>query len=504
MKKIIENRVLKIPGIDLKNTKVLLVGVSKYPEDESIASIPNVKQNIKELKKIFSEKNLVGVPDENIIVSLNENKLEIERKISSVVSSCLNNEYTLIIYYAGHGIISAEDFKLYLTTLNSTKEFLESDSISISRFQEIISKSRAGRKMVIIDACHSGQIHNHMDNLSSKLNIELSKFEGTYVMTSASEDNPSLFPAEDTKQPTYFTGCLIETIKEGINNNKPYCSVKEIYNVVDEKLQNLGNMPKPQQSSFKNADEMILCLNNKFKPITEDEFYWGNALFVNTLEMYVDFIKKFPESKNINNALNKIELLKSNSNFRINADLHEIYNNQLKKTEIKLYNSINFKRIKLSLLGLSIASIFAVLILTNYFDNNNPFSACKIEEHSKMLLKERVAVKIEYDFNSNVEKLMVEAEKLTYEGEVNYNEALNKYYSAIELDSNNQIAKDKIVQLNNLINQKVDEYLSDAEVFMNADYGENEALSLLEKALILKPNDASIIYKLQILKSKIN
>lgn len=493
MKKKIKNSVLKIPSIDVENTLVVLIGVSNYPEDNDITSIPNIKQNIKELKKIFLNSDLIGIPKENILISLNENKLEIERKLAMAANKAKSKNYTLIVYYAGHGIISAEDFKLYLTTLNSTKQFLETDSINISRFQEIISKSRANRKIVIIDACHSGQIHNHMDDLSSKLNIELNKFEGTYVVTSASEDDPSLFPHEDTKSPTYFTGCLIDTIMEGVNNNKPFCSLRDIYNDIEERLDKIGNMPKPQQSSFKNADEMVFCVNNSYNPKSEEDLYWENAVYFHRIDLYQEFIEKFPNSINIERALNLISILEGKN-----------YESTNKISKIEYKKSVNLFSIKSILIGFSIASSIVVSILVkNSVEINSFATANKTNSFSILIENKRNMVNI-FSFDKNVESLLSEAESLVYNGENYYSEALKKYYEVLDFDVNNQLAKDKIIQLNNLINQKVDEYLKNAEVYLNADNGLNEAIIEYEKILVLRPNDASIIYKIEDLKSKIN
>ena len=58
-----------------------------------------------------------------------------------------------------------KDFQLYLTASNTTRKYLETDGVSLKWFAGRIKKSKAGRKVVILDACHSGKIHNTMNNL---------------------------------------------------------------------------------------------------------------------------------------------------------------------------------------------------------------------------------------------------------------------------------------------------------------------------------------------------
>ena len=271
----------EISNINTEKTFVLLIGATMFPNDNSINAIPNITQNIKQLKKVMLDENYLNIPEQNITVSLNDSKLEIERKLLNITRKARNHNYTLLIYYSGHGILSSENFKLYLTTKDSTKEYLESDSINIDRFREIVSNSRASKKVVILDACHSGQIHNTMNDLSSKLNSQLKKFEGTYVMTSASEDEPSLFPHEDTKRPTYFTAKLIDVLKNGIENNKPFFSIGDVYSEIYDCFKTQTGLPLPQQSIFQNANEIIISKNRRYNSVNsnfsaESQFSYKN------------------------------------------------------------------------------------------------------------------------------------------------------------------------------------------------------------------------------------
>ena len=59
-------------AIDHNNTFVLLIGASDFPEDSSITPIPNVRANIKQFKQCLLDPDVIGIPDANIIESLNE------------------------------------------------------------------------------------------------------------------------------------------------------------------------------------------------------------------------------------------------------------------------------------------------------------------------------------------------------------------------------------------------------------------------------------------------
>ena len=288
-------------NFDSNKTKVLLIGVTKFYDDSTIHAIPNVKRNITLLKKAFLSNNVLNITEEDLTVSFNETKTEIERKLIQASRDAENHNYTLLVYYAGHGLISTQDFRLYLTASNTTNDYLETDGINISRFKEIIESSRAGRKIVILDACHSGAIHNALNTVSSQIQSELNKFEGTYVITSASEDNPALYPADNPKLPTYFTGKFIEILEKGIENNNQYISIRDIFEEIENSFRKQGNIPLPQQSAFQNADKIIFAQNNSFTEIIE------NTVIDNINFQPVTFsnLNERPKSKKFN-FLNKI------------------------------------------------------------------------------------------------------------------------------------------------------------------------------------------------------
>ena len=133
-------------AIDHNNTLVLLIGASEFPEDSSITPIPNIQANIKQMRKCLLDPDVIGIPDDNITVSLNESKSQIERKLTDITERTSNNKYTLLIYYSGHGILSSKNYNLYLTTYQTSKKYLESDGIRVEDFKQHIKVSLSRKK----------------------------------------------------------------------------------------------------------------------------------------------------------------------------------------------------------------------------------------------------------------------------------------------------------------------------------------------------------------------
>ncbi len=252
----------KIPDLDYKNFKVILIGVSNYPDERKLKNVPNIKNNIDTLRNVLLDKSIIGIHKKNLFISLNESKVNIEKDLSVFVKQTDEND-TLLIYYSGHGFISPESFDLFLASAQTQLDFIDSTGISIKRFRSIISQSLAKRKIVILDACHSGGVHNHLSDNKSFFNAVLNKFDGEYVISSSSDDEPSLYPVKNKNLLTYFTGEFVDILKSGIENGNPYITMSDIFGKLYNQMKN-KNLPLPQQSNNNNAGDIPISKNILF------------------------------------------------------------------------------------------------------------------------------------------------------------------------------------------------------------------------------------------------
>ncbi|MBN2891248.1 MAG: caspase family protein [Bacteroidales bacterium] len=247
---------VNVPNLDYTKLKVILIGVSKYPDDQ-VSDVPNIKANVNLLKRTLTNSSNFGVPSENIFVSLNKTTNEIINDLTSFVCETENDD-TILVYYSGHGFISDYNSKLYLSTTDSNLDDIESTSISIERFVEIISLSNSNQKIVILDSCYSGHIHNLFNNPESSI-YGLDKSENLYVISSSSGDEPSYYPLNSKNSPTYFTGELIKVLQNGIENGKSYITLNQVYTSVKTSLKN-QDLPSPQRTY--NGNRIVITRNN--------------------------------------------------------------------------------------------------------------------------------------------------------------------------------------------------------------------------------------------------
>jgi hypothetical protein len=87
-------------SIDPTRTQAILIGASEF-EDEKLFSLEGAKNNVLELQRLFTDPEVIGIPDGNIISIVNAlSGDDISHQLDDIVSNKVLD--TLIIYYAGH------------------------------------------------------------------------------------------------------------------------------------------------------------------------------------------------------------------------------------------------------------------------------------------------------------------------------------------------------------------------------------------------------------------
>ena len=221
-------------AIDTDNTYALLIGCSEF--DSSFTAIPPVEGNIVDLVQLLTDKRHIGLPAENVTVAFNKQNTEVEELL--LKTSRKTGIETLIIYYAGHGHRS-DVKKLYLTTKNTKKiddyilGGIDFDFVN----NAVLRSSTARQKIVILDACHSGIATQGNQDLMMGIDVK-----GSYILASSPGDEVSYFQKEQRN--TYFTGVLLDLLKNGLDNSSDMLALEDIYDYTSNRLIQ-KNFPKP-------------------------------------------------------------------------------------------------------------------------------------------------------------------------------------------------------------------------------------------------------------------
>lgn len=182
----------------------------------TIRDAKEIAQAMKELKEIvnptvdfehtamYQEGNNPNVNDVNHPTA--ENVLN---KISEKIND-LENEDTLIIYYAGHGVDFTGDLVLVDENNKTGKKFVNTDEI-LSLFKNMDK----GRAILILDSCYSGKYIPDYPNFGLLNDKEIESYNSRLTVISASSKNDLSYEGSYGKINHihgYFTAHFLEAI----------------------------------------------------------------------------------------------------------------------------------------------------------------------------------------------------------------------------------------------------------------------------------------------------
>ncbi len=332
-------------ALDTENTRVLLIGNSDY--DFSFPPIQPVKGNIEDLYEILTDKRKIGIPQENITICFNKTNTEIEEQL--LIASQHKNLETLFIYFAGHGH-RTDIKKLYLVAKN-TKKISDHiiGGIDFDFIKNVVLKqSTAQQKIVILDACHSGIAAQGDDTLVTNFDVK-----GTYILTSSSGEEVSFF--DKNKRNTFFSGEIINLLKNGVENHKEQIALDDIYENVTTTLKQ-RNLPEPRHKSELNIpiSNFYIARNPKFSVQyikQKPRKLFAEGKFEQALNEYQILLQRFPQDNelknemlNCQNEIDFLQLVQQADNYFHKQDFQNALMKYEQALKIKNEMSIAYKK----------------------------------------------------------------------------------------------------------------------------------------------------------------
>lgn len=276
---------------DTKCSHVILVGASEFI-DESLPTLPSVKNNIDALGKILEDTEIIGIPSCNISVLLNQEYASLTA--TEIALRAREAFDTLFIYYAGHGKISNSG-ELLLTVKGTNTKALEASSINFRVIRDAVLNSPAAKKIIIIDSCFSGRAASFMG--CEEDIIRANSIEGTYLITSVPK-NDLAQAFDDEKKFTAFTSKLIRVLMNGIKNGRNWLTINDIYKFVRDES---TTFTEPQRVINQSINEFRFAINkHQISPDfdIENQFLFSNQRTIIS-RVPLDIIKKFEAFNNL-------------------------------------------------------------------------------------------------------------------------------------------------------------------------------------------------------------
>lgn len=295
-----------VPGaaFDPAESACVIVGVDTYA---SLTPLPAVRNNLKALKAVLTDRTIGGMPKRNCRVVLNPRTITAAlRPVEQAVQAARD---TLIVYYAGHGFLDSRQEGLYLT-LPGTEAGKVHSGIPYTWLRSVLgTRTPPRRRIVILDCCYSGSVIKGMSagsmagamstasatqqassRLGEALFAGMDGMEGvSYLLTSTPWNVEALAP--EGEEYTAFTGEFLRVLREGIPAPRPvpaegaadagpsagtasppsgdpaaHLSLEAIYREVRRSLWE-KNRPLPQQQSQNGIEKLPFVRNRAVRPV---------------------------------------------------------------------------------------------------------------------------------------------------------------------------------------------------------------------------------------------
>jgi esterase/lipase superfamily enzyme len=255
----------------------LLIGVGTY-RDEPQLNVPITAADAQALADVLRDPSLCGYPAEQVQV-LRDAAAEREGILSALDALALHtdDDDTVLLFFCGHGDYG-NDGDYYLTTHDTRTQGGKVVGGTGIRQSELIDKLRAiraQRLLLLINACHSGQIgpilgqdepapaHIGAPLPAATAAALLATGQGRIIITACREDQVSYI---GTGTLTLFGQALVDGLKgKGTSSNRGYVSAFDLYThlyfSVEETVRaSFGKTQEPELTVLKGVGPFAVAL----------------------------------------------------------------------------------------------------------------------------------------------------------------------------------------------------------------------------------------------------
>lgn len=235
-------------------SSAVLVGVGGYDREPDFPNLPAARENVRGLARILTGQQWWGLPISNCRQIADPNS---DSEVALAIAEAAEQaEDTLLVYYAGHGLVSRNG-ELVLAMSGTSAKWPQFTGLRYSWVREAILSSRVKRRIAIIDCCFSGRAIAAMGSLDSLVAGGLD-IAGTYVLTATPANTPAMAPVGD--QYTAFTASLLRVLEHGTLNGQPVLTLNDIYEHIRKDMIRAGT-PQPLQMGTNGVGDLPFVRN---------------------------------------------------------------------------------------------------------------------------------------------------------------------------------------------------------------------------------------------------
>ena len=227
---------------DPAGSYALLIGTSRYT-DPDLQDLPSVERNLAAMRSVLTRPDIGGLKPEHCLTVKNpKTPADITGPLLSVAEQV---EDCLVLYFAGHGLVSDRDDDLYLSMTGTSRRDMWSSALRYGDVRQILGDRLPDRKVVVIlDCCYAGRAIPRMSSSEVPFNDEI---RGAYVLAATARDATALAPAD--AELTAFTGTFVEILSCGIAGQPDLLSLDAVYEQLRLRLRR-NSHPLPRRNNM--------------------------------------------------------------------------------------------------------------------------------------------------------------------------------------------------------------------------------------------------------------
>lgn len=210
----------------------LIIGIGNY---EILGPLDNCREDAKAVYQVllsagYLPGRVVLLTDDSPTTENKATYTNIKRRLKQVCDF-VKPEDSLVVYFAGHG--TSIDDEVYLVPQDGDEKDRD-NGISLTKLQQQMQSSKAGQKLLVLDACHSGGATRGVSGITPSL-----KTVGVHVMASCAASELS-HPDPETKH-GIFTRYLLEGLHGRADSNTDgSVTQKELFGYVQKQMIDWG------------------------------------------------------------------------------------------------------------------------------------------------------------------------------------------------------------------------------------------------------------------------
>ena len=242
----------------LAGSRAVLVGVSAY-EYAEFPPIRSARNSLEAVCSLLADPALCGWPPEWITVIANPiSAAGLATQIADLAESTTG---VLLLYYAGHGVLSASG-ELCLTVTSTRPDRPKISGLPWETLAEVLRSCAATVRLAILDCCFAGQATETLAGGSEPGLADIAHVEGVYTLAATTRNRAAhvLPPGQQDAACTSFTGELRDLIQCGIPGKAPQLTFSDIYPVLRQRLRAKG-LPIPSQRGTSAVDTFYFSAN---------------------------------------------------------------------------------------------------------------------------------------------------------------------------------------------------------------------------------------------------